>query len=277
MKKIIFIFIAIIFLIGMYGYFIDTKGFKIIERQVGITELKDNFDGFKIVQFSDLLIGSTKSTKDLEDIVKAINDNKPDIIVFTGDLFSDNYNPSKDEITEIKKYFNKLECTLYKYAVMGDNDLEKIDVFQEIMIDTNFKILDNESTYLFYKGNDPIKITGITNTDDIPKALEINDNITPTLNLVLTHYPDYIQNLNSYDIDLILAGHSLLGQIRIPFSSGLLKKDNASKYLDYYYEENNTKMYVSGGLGTEKIKFRLFNKPEINVYRLKSIEPEESN
>ena len=87
--------------------------------------------------------------------------------------------------------------------------------------------------------------------------------------IVLTHYPDYIDTIANYNVDLVLAGHSLLGQIRIPFFGGVIKKDNATKYLDSYYMVNNTKIFVSAGLGTDNnFKFRLFNKPTINLYRL---------
>ena len=75
---------------------------------------------------------------------------------------------------------------------------------------------------------------------------------------------------NNYKPDLILAGHSLKGQIIIPFFGGLLKKDGANKYTSDYYKHNNTLMYVSGGIGTETISMRLFNTPEINLYTFKS-------
>lgn len=270
MKKILIGFITLIIIFILYGFLLNTQGFKVIEKKVEIDNLVTSFEGFKILQISDILIGSTKSVDDLEIIVDNINNLKPDIIVFTGDLVSSNYKLNDDEISKLKKHLNNLDCTLYKYAVMGDNDQKIIETFQEIMKQSNFIILDNESNYIFYQDNKPIKITGITNLENISKALTIEDNLDTALNLVITHYPDYADELSKENIDIILAGHSLKGQIRIPFFGGILKKENASKYLDDYYLVNNTKLYVSGGLGTEKIQFRSFNKPEINLYRLEA-------
>ena len=169
------------------------------------------------------------------------------------------------EINDIIDILKSLECNLYKYSVIGDNDQKNIDLFNKIMNNSGFKILDNESTYLFYKDINPIKITGI-NTIDV-KTVETNEELTPIFNLVLMHYPDYADNL-SFDNAVALSGHSLKGKIRIPFYGGIIKKDGAKKYIDDYYEIGTNKLYVSGGIGTENVKFRFNNKPEINFYRL---------
>lgn len=268
MKKFIIIFILLIISVILYARFIGTSNYKIIEHTIKIENLSESFNGFKIVQFSDLLIGSTKTIEDLENIVNDINNIDADIIVFTGDLINENYNISNEEIEQIKENLRNLDCTLYKYAVIGDNDLEN---YKEIMTDSNFIVLDNESNYIFYEDITPIKITGITDTSNIEKALYTTDNLETMYNIVLTHYPDNIDSLAEYDIDLVLAGHSLLGQIRLPFIGGIIRKDGARKYIDNYYEVNNTKMYVSSGLGIDNnYYYRLFNKSEINLYRLSS-------
>lgn len=268
MKKLVIFIVTFVLIIIIYGFFINPKDFKLVENQIKIEGLVDSFDGFKIIQISDLLLGSTKFPDDLEEIVNQINEINPDIIVFTGDLFGEEYLPNEDDKNTIKDYLKSLDCSLYKYAVMGDNDQENIETFQEIMKEADFNILDNESTYLFYKDNSPIKITGLTNTDEITKSIAMSEEIETTLNLVLTHFPDNIDAISEYDIDLVLAGHSLKGQIRLPLFGGIMKKDGANNYLDDHYQVGNTLLYVSGGLGTEKIQFRLFNKPEINLYRL---------
>ena len=266
MKKIILIFILLIIGIVLYARFVEPNNYKITETQIKIDNLSDAFDGFKIVQFSDLLIGSTKNISDLENIVNDINNIDADIIVFTGDLISNDYNTSENETERIIELLQSLECTLYKYAVIGDNDSNN---YKEIMTDADFIVLDNSSNYIFYQDITPIKITGITDSNNIEKALEISDNLETSYNIVLTHEPDILDEIAQYDVDLVLAGHSLLGQIRIPFVGGIIKKDGAHKYVDSYYKTNNTKMYVSSGLGIDNnYYFRLFNKPEINLYRL---------
>lgn len=266
MKKVIVFLIVIISIFFINGYVFNTHTFKVTNKNITITDLPESFKGFKIMQISDLLISSSKDIDNLVNIVNKVNDNKVDVIVFTGDLFNSKFTPSNEEIKKVTKILNKLDCKLYKYAIIGDNDNKIIETYKNIMNDINFETLDNTSIYLFYKDVKPIKISGITNTENIDNALNIEDNYETVFNLVLTHYPDYIDELKEKDIDVILAGHTLNGQIKIPFYGGIIKQELGKNYLNSEYEVNNTKMFISSGIGTNNIKFRLFNKPEINLY-----------
>lgn len=265
MKKVLIAMIILLSFVLIDGFFINPNGFKIIEKKIYVDNLPESFEDFKILQISDLLISNKKDINRLKNIKAKSNERKPDIIVFTGDLINSKNDLTDNDINDIIDILKSLECNLYKYSVIGDNDQKNIDLFNKIMNNSGFKILDNESTYLFYKDINPIKITGI-NTIDV-KTVETNEELTPIFNLVLMHYPDYADNL-SFDNAIALSGHSLKGKIRIPFYGGIIKKDGAKKYIDDYYEIGTNKLYVSGGIGTENVKFRFNNKPEINFYRL---------
>lgn len=268
MKKIIIFIILFISLILFDMFYFEVNTYKINEETIQIDNLPDSFNNFKIVQISDTLISDNSDIDKLKDIVNKINDYEVDIIVFTGDLIDKEYNISDEEISSLKEILNSLECSLYKYAVIGDNDIEKLDTYKSILDSSNFKLLNNESVYLFNNDITPIKITGLTNLNDVDNSLSIIDNLNTIFNLVLTHYPDYFSELKNKDVDVIFSGHSLLGKIRIPFYGGIIKQDSTNKYLNDYYEENNTKMYVSSGIGTNNLKVRFNNKPEINIYVL---------
>lgn len=86
--------------------------------------------------------------------------------------------------------------------------------------------------------------------------------------ILLVHEPDVIDNINSVDFDLVLAGHSHNGQVRLPFIGAIKRVELAEKYYDEHYRIDNTELYISGGLGTSVVKFRFFNKPSINFYRI---------
>lgn len=271
MKKFLLVFLILIISLVIYARFINTSGFKIVEKAIPIANLPNSFEDFKIVQFSDLLLGSTKNVDDLESIITQINELKPDIIVFTGDLIYKDYSISEEEIENVKSYLKQLDCTLYKYAIIGDHDNANLDLYKEIINDSGFILLDDQSTYIFYEDIKPIKLTGLTNIDKLDSALYIADELETIYNIVLTHQPDNIEVIANKDVDLVLAGHSLLGQIRLPFLGGVLKKDGANIYIDNHYTIGNTNLYVSSGLGTDKdIPFRSFNKPSINLYRLEN-------
>lgn len=269
MKKLLLVFLLLIISLVIYARFINTSGFKVVEQAISIANLPQSFEDFKIIQFSDLLLGSTKDEDDLENIITQINELRPDIIVFTGDLIYKDYEISDEEVEEVKNYLSQLDCTLYKYAVIGDNDNANLDLYKEIINDSGFILLDDQSNYIFYGDILPIKLTGITNIDKLTTALYIADELDTIYNIVLTHEPDNIEAIAEHDVDLVLAGHSLLGQIRIPFFGGVIKKAGANIYIDKHYTIGNTELYVSSGLGTDNnITFRLFNKPSINLYRL---------
>ena len=64
-----------------------------------------------------------------------------------------------------------------------------------------------------------------------------------------------------------MAGHSHLGQIRLPLIGAIYTPKGSKKYYDEHYKVNNADMYINGGIGTSVIEFRLLNKPSINLYR----------
>ncbi|MDE6285246.1 MAG: metallophosphoesterase, partial [Bacilli bacterium] len=235
---------------------------------INSTKITDGFNGFKIVHFSDLLLGSSQTLNSTKKIIKEINNMEADIIIFTGDLISQNYQLKEEDKEKLKEYLKSLNCSLYKYAVIGDNDQANISLYKEIMSDSDFEILDNESTYLFYKDINPIEIVGITDNYNLNQIINSEEGITPSYRILLTHKPDTIVNYNHEDIDLFLAGHSLGGQVRLPFIGGIMKKEGAMTFIDKHYNQNGIEAFISNGLGTEGYGFRTFNTPSITKYRL---------
>lgn len=266
MKKFLLIIFILITCLILYGFFINPKEFTIKSDVIKIEGLVSSFEGFKILQISDTLLKSETDLNRLENNLKKINNLKPDIIVFTGDLLYKENTLNEEDITKLTEILKNMECTLYKYAVYGDND-DKTK-YSEIMDKAGFKVLDNESSYIFYKDVLPIKITGLTNLENVSNSLSMEDNLDTTLNLVITHYPDYFETIKNEDVDVVLAGHSLNGQVIIPFYGGIIKSEGARKYVNGTFNENNTRLYITGGIGTKKVNFRLFNKPEVNLYTL---------
>lgn len=85
--------------------------------------------------------------------------------------------------------------------------------------------------------------------------------------ILIMHEPDYIKEVsNSYE--LILAGHSHNGQVRLPLVGALILPPGAKDYYKPYYKYNNSDLYISSGVGTSTMDLRLFNKPSFNLYRL---------
>jgi predicted MPP superfamily phosphohydrolase len=244
------------------------------EDRIKSKSIPKQFDGVKIIQFSDLHYGTTFFEKHLKKMVKEINDRNPDLVVFTGDLIDKEYKINSDEIEMINKYLSRIKTKLGKYAVSGEEDNED---FTTIMNQSGFTILNNDYELLYNDGNEEILLVGLDSSlsgkQDIKKAYEYfstegyNSNIY-TISLV--HEPDSVSEMMQYKNDLIFAGHSHNGNIRIPFIGALSKVEGAKKYDQAYYKIKDTHLFISSGMGTNGPGFRLFNRPSINFIRLGS-------
>lgn len=269
--KIFFIFLFIFIVFTLYMHFIGTKGLIVKEYKIESNKLPNNFHGFKIVQFSDLHYLSTIHNKELTKVIHRINELKPDIVVFTGDLIDYKKTITEKNIKELTDNFNKIEATTGLYAIKGNHDYSS-SIFEEVFNKTNFKILNNSYELIYYKGNIPILLTGVgsilKNDCDIDLAYNYSD-MDNLYTVSLIHEPDIIDSIKEkYQVDLVLAGHSHNGQIRLPGIGAVMKVEEGKKYPNEKYLLGNTKLYVSGGLGTSIYEFRLFNRPSINLYRL---------
>ena len=108
----------------------------------------------------------------------------------------------------------------------------------------------------------------LQNDEDIVQAFNYIDSES-LYTISLFHEPDMIDKVKNYNhVNLALSGHSHNGQVVIPKIGAVLRVDGAKKYPNSYYQVGDTKLYVSGGLGTSLYKLRLFNRPSINLYRL---------
>lgn len=264
---IISIFLALIF----YMHFIGSHGLVVREYKVESNNLPDSFHGFKVVHFSDLHYLTTINNKELKKIVNRINELRPDIVVFTGDLFDNKETYTKKDLKKLIDNLNNIDATIGLYAIKGNHDYNN-DYFEQVINKTDFKILNNSYELIYYKDTTPIMLTGVgsilENDCDIDSAFSYDkeDNLYI---ISLIHEPDVIDNINAkYKVNLALAGHSHNGQIRLPGVGAIVKVEEGKKYPNKEYKINNTNLYVSGGLGTSIYEFRLFNKPSINLYRL---------
>lgn len=263
-KKVLLIILAIIIICFVYIRFIATSNFIVKEYAVYSDNLPNNFNGFKIAHLSDIHYASIGKEK-LDKIVNEVNITKPDIIVFTGDLYDEYANFTEDMKSKIIESLSKLNAPLGKYAISGNHDYSN-DNYEIIIEKCGFTYLNSNSKFIYYNGDDPIEIVGY------PSYLKDNPNYDYELSnyfkIALIHEGDAFDNISDKNIDLVLAGHSQGGQIRLPLIGPISLPVGAKKYYDEYYYVNNSKIYISYGLGETKYKVRAFNKPSFNLYRL---------
>lgn len=272
MKKflsVLSILMTILIMIYIYARFIEPELLTVRYETINTDYIKN--DEIKILQFSDTHISEYFDIDDLNNAIDKINEENPDIVVFTGDLIDqfNNYE-NKENIHEIWEILGSINAPI-KYAVYGNHDYgggaEK--VYKEIMEKSGFKLLINEKEEL-----PQYNINFIGMDDSIFGEYEpavISGNMDKDMyNIVLSHEPDVADRLLEYSIDLLLAGHSHGGQVNLPFANYL--PSLGEKYVRGFYDFENfrqTKVYVNIGLGTSTIPMRFMAAPELTVITLK--------
>lgn len=286
LKKILWgigIFILIISGIILYARFIGTSGLYVKEYKVTNSSIPDSFYGTKIVQISDIHYGRTIKKQELQNMVDKVNQLKPDIIVLTGDLIDKDTLLTDKMATVISDILKQLNATIGKYAITGNHDY-KFDKWATIISDSGFMNLNDRYDIIYNNSTKPIFLGGLsTNTYQKEKTLEEkikvmndyfatrteeNQNSFPDYKILIMHEPDYVEEVNPENYDLILAGHSHDGQVKLPGIGAVILPNGAKKYHKNYYNLNGTDFYISSGIGTSRYNFRLFNRPSINLYRL---------
>src|SRR5574344_2545441 len=265
-KKILFGLFLLIALFFLYIRFIGTYGFNVNEYAVYSDTLPQNFNGFKIIQLSDIHYGSMSKDK-LQKIVDDVNNNKPDIVVFTGDLYDEYSNLTETNKADLKEVLNKIEAKLGKYAVSGNHDYS-FDGYEQLIEDAGFTYLNSTSKIIYNNGDLPIEIVGYPSY--IKDTPNYDYQVSDYYKIGLIHEPDAIDSILDKNFDLVLAGHSHGGQVRLPFIGALYTPPGSKKYYNEYYKVNNTNLYVSYGLGTVMLPFRYFDRPSYNLFRLYS-------
>ena len=277
MKKIlkwcltIFIFI---FLIVIYARYIGTYGLITKEYTLKDKNIPNGFDGLKIVHFSDLHYNRAIDIKKVNEIIDEINLINPDIVVFTGDLIDKDVILKDSDYNELTKSLTRIKTKYGKYAISGNHDITNNEKVINVYNNSNFKYLDNDYDIIYNKGNESIFIGGLNsvseNKDDIDKMMSyFKDNEDINYKIILVHEPDISDKIiKDYSVNLILAGHSHNGQVRLPIVGPIYKPPYAQKYYDEHYLIDGTNLYISSGIGVSTANYRLFNHPSINFYRI---------
>ncbi len=214
--------------------------------------------------------------KNMSTLVDIINKEKPDIIVYTGDIFDDHV-PYKNSITFIDQ-----TCHYPSYYVNGNHEYwsHDIDNIRKILNEHGVTILDDATAHLSIN-EDNINISGIED----PEAgkglshqlhslnLRQNAYFKNPYNILLAHRPENIEEYLKYDFDLILTGHAHGGQWRIPYVLNGLFAPNQGlfpKYAGGLYQFENTNFIVSRGLARESTLVpRFYNRPELVIIEIK--------
>lgn len=269
--KAILILFAVAIMLYIYSRYIEPDLLTVHHETIYSDLLSENKEEIKILQFSDTHVSGYFVIEDLKRTVSKINEENPDIVVFTGDLI-DEYNDyeNKEEVCEIWETLETIQAPL-KYAIYGNHDYGggAESIYKQIMENSGFKVLINEKEALKQYN---INIIGMDDSifGNYDSEMFSNYLDEDSYNVVLSHEPDVAEYLLDYNIDLFLSGHSHGGQINLPVVNSLpLLAEKYTRGLYSFENARETKLYVNIGLGTSKLPMRFMATPELSVFKLK--------
>lgn len=239
---------------------------EISRYEVKSQKLPESFDGFKIVQLSDL--HGAEFGEDGMGLVEKVKELEPDIIALTGDFVTD-----EGDLAAVEKLAARLTELCPVYFVSGNHEFGSglaVKV-RNILERAGVKYLSNE--YLtISRGEDGILLGGVEDPlayadmlspDEL--AQKMNDAAPDAFKILLGHRNYWMTEYPELPVDLIFCGHAHGGLIRIPGVGGLIGTDRRL-FPDFDAGEYNNGRYtliVSRGLGNSVSIPRVFNRPEI--------------
>ena len=277
--------LAIALLTMAYLIFGATEGkryFQVKETTIESKDVPQGFDGYRIVQLSDMHVGSWNgNTQAMEKAVSIINDLQPDLIVFTGDLV----NNLASELDNFIPVFSKLKAKDGVYSVLGNHDYstyihwenpedqkEELVRLKQKQAEMGWTMLNNRHVKL-YNQNDSIALIGVENSGrppfpDYAKLSEAMQGTEGMFQILLSHDPTHWRRevLPQTDIELMLAGHTHAMQTKI---FGFTPAQFIYEENDGLYQEGEQMLYVNIGLGHLLYPMRLGAWPEITLLTLR--------
>lgn len=277
---------------GIYISYIDTKHNNIPESLVG----------YRILQITD--VHSIRSTEQLEQYVKKIEEENPNVIFITGDLIDAEYYVSENDRYNNKEvglpdiftidFCKELTEIAKVYYVYGNHEMMLLDdpennVFKTKLESLGVTILNNKEEIITL-GKESFRLIGLQDPATLYKDKkyafigesnkERMDSILHDLFLAkdenlfticLSHRPEYFDLYQKYPIDVVFTGHAHGGIARLPFIGGVYAHAQGwfPKYSEGLHIDNDRLNMICGrGIGNSTINFRFMNPPEIVVTTL---------
>lgn len=256
MKKFIRLTVVFLIIVLLYAW-----GFAMQTEFYSVNSEKNN--SLRIVFISDLH-NCTYGGKDQSGIIRKIDENKPDLVLFGGDVI-DHVNGTENAITLMKDVAKKYPCT---YCAGNHEEYrDDLEEFYKDVENLGIPVLDGNSTD-FVINNQKIRIYGVVNSQYIKGLPQTDDDY---YNILLLHEPQQYGEFTE-KFDLILSGHAHGGQWRLPviLEQGTYAP-NQGLFPDYTngkYEYGKCTHIISRGLARPlRMIFipRIFNRPEISV------------
>ncbi|ATP38707.1 phosphoesterase [Solibacillus sp. R5-41] len=264
LKLVLFAAAVCVFLYVNNNWITTTKLFHESDK------IPENFHGYRVTQITDL--HDATFGKNQSRLVEKVRATKPDAIFITGDLVDSRRYNLQNSLLAVEQFVEIADV----YYVLGNHEvaLNLTDEIYLALTDLGVHVLPNDAVVIERDG-ERIAIAGIEDPlmgrsvgSMIDQAMENVDDELFTM--LLSHRPEQFETYVEKEMDYVFTGHAHGGQIRVPFIGGLVAPSQGllPKYTAGIFEEKNTTMVISRGLGNSIFPYRIFNLPQIITVEL---------
>lgn len=274
------IIIVAIILLGIY-FFYQNRFINVTAYKLTVANLPTDLRGKKIVHISDLNFRANMNNGFVNTILSKIEKQEPDMIVVTGNTIYSTVEYLEE--TPVKEFFESLCQKAPTYVVTGNYDIENIgfDELGQLLVESGAHLLIDDAVYATFKNEQPhegLVLMGFAERGDMNniadpylKNIELDAEMIDKPKILLAHHPEYFDKyMEDADKapDLTFSGHTLGGQIVLPYFGGLITTTQgllpAYDYGLFVADDQPTKrMIVTRGMGNASIPVRLNNRIEI--------------
>jgi hypothetical protein len=256
-------------LLLLYGTLIEPAWIEVTRHDAEFEHLPPAFDGLVLAHLSDLHLRRYGGRE--RRALALLGEAKPDLIAITGDF--DLADEERGPVRQFLLGLRALTPTFGTWAVLGTHDHGNADddeTVRTFLTNAGVALLVNEWGRIG-KGMDTLSVVGLddayTGRDNLGRAL---DGLRRTpFALLLTHSPEVFFKADMARFDLVLAGHTHGGQVRLPWIGALWLPRGSEFYDEGWFAGQSAKMYVTRGIGTSILPVRFLCRPEITLITLR--------
>ena len=264
--------LLMVIVIGILFFDSNTR-LVVTEYELSYSNLPAAFDGYRIAALSDIHAAVFGVENDI--LISRVQSAKPDIIAITGDLID-----ADDQLEIVETLITGLTAIAPVYYITGNHEWDSggIRPLLEKLPELGVTVLRNSYVKLAAGGSE-IVLAGTDDPNgpaDMIKPVDFVEKIynaegSPFI-VMLEHRNNHLGLYSSLGVDLVICGHAHGGIIRLPFTDGLVgpSREWLPTFTNGIYEQGNTKMLVSRGIGNHTGYPRFLNNPHIAVAVLKA-------
>ncbi len=254
-----------------YGTFIERNNFRIEEVTIPVSGLPKQLNGLKIVQITDIHMGSFLGERDVERIVAMANETRSTLAIMTGDLVT----RVGDPVDLCLRHLGRVKADAGMIGCLGNHEIYAgaEDYVHREGAKLGIRFLRGENLVMEF-GGAKLNFAGVDyQRKGAPYLVDSAKLIAPGMtNILLSHNPDVFPVAAAQGYDLTLSGHTHGGQITVEYLQQFVNPARfVTPYVSGLYTEGDKRVYVSRGLGTVGVPTRIAAPPELTVIRLASV------